>query len=92
MVQSMGTNDLYDIPQLFSILGLVAFYAFKRSAHVTYAYFNMFFIYYIGYAIVFKWLYLICFSIPFMQVWADKHKSTIVVIVLQALFGKKIQS
>ena len=59
LIQSMGYNGLYDIPGLLIILGLFAFYTFRKSMPYTHLIFLMISIYYISFAIWLKWLYLI---------------------------------
>lgn len=92
LMQSMGYNGLYDIPQLFMILILFSFFAYRKSAPRAYACFTLFFIYYIGVAVVLKTLYSIFLHIPIVSKWVLSHQEKTVVVVLQTLFGQRLKS
>lgn len=58
LIQSMGYNGLFDIPSLLLILGVFGFYSFRKTYPHGFQLFLFFSMYYIGFAILIKWLYL----------------------------------
>ena len=47
IMESMGFNGLFDLPQLFMILMLMSVFIFRESIKVKYAYMVLFLTYYI---------------------------------------------
>jgi predicted branched-subunit amino acid permease len=59
----MGFNGLFEIPQLFMILVLASFYAYRKNLLVTYGLLIVFVAYYIQFALTMKILYALAMSI-----------------------------
>jgi len=57
LLQSMGLNALFDLPQLFMILLLVALFPFRKLWPVAYGLCNIFLTWYIHCALTLKVMY-----------------------------------
>jgi hypothetical protein len=76
LLQSMGFNGLFDLPQLFMILLLMAFFSFRKSYKVEYGLGCIFLSFYIQYALTLKLLYNVLIKINYVQDFMDQNSKT----------------
>ena len=88
-MQSMGFNGLFDIPQLFMILLVIASYAFRKVFPIGYAKFNVFLVYYISYALVVKFCYGILSHINYIDYKLENNQDLKFVKALKLIFGDR---
>ena len=70
LIQTMIFNGLFDIPQLFMILFLVSFYAYRKTFFVTYGLLIHFVAYYIQFALTLKMVYGIASGTSYAKEYA----------------------
>ena len=73
LLQSMGFNGLFDLPQLFMILLLMAFFSFRKSYKVEYGMACIFISFYIQYALTLKLIYGVLVQIVYVKNYMDKN-------------------
>lgn len=92
LIQSMGYNGLFDIPSLLLILGVFGFYSFRKTNPHGFQIYIFLAIYYIGFAILIKWLYITFIEITLVDKYFKKNHNSLAITILQALFGKRLSS
>ena len=76
LVQSMGFNGLFDLPQLLFILLTLGAYAFRRRYYAAYGLSNFALASYIQLALTVKLLYGIVIRIEFVTMLMREHEAT----------------
>lgn len=90
LFQSMGYNVLFDIPQLFMILAMFALFSYRKSIPQSYHMMMMFFIYYIGYSIHIKWVYVVSIDIPIIKRYIRDNPDSWIIQLCATMFGNRI--
>mmetsp|Transcript_34734 Transcript_34734/g.53327 ORF Transcript_34734/g.53327 Transcript_34734/m.53327 type:complete len:447 (-) Transcript_34734:8731-10071(-) len=89
LLQTMGFNGLFDIPQLFLILLMLAFYAFRKSYYVGFGKFIFFSAYYIHFALLLKLTLGILLRIDFVKDYIQQHEKAVFVKIVTVTFGQR---
>jgi hypothetical protein len=88
LVQSMGFNGLFDLPQLFFILLVLGAYAFRKRYYSLYGFSCLGLACYIHMALTVKVLYAIIIRIEFVTILMTEHEETSgYVRALNIIFG-----
>jgi hypothetical protein len=87
LMQTMGFNGVFDLPQLVAILFIVGFYAYRNAFPIFFALLNFGLCYYIQIALMFKLAAKVALRVPFVQDYLDDNEDATTTIIVRVLFG-----
>jgi len=90
LLQSMGFNCIFDLPQLFMMLIFTSFFSFRKKAFIAYQFYVLFFVVYCALSVYIKLAYSILIHTKEYEAWYRENAKTTTVKVLSATFGQRI--
>ena len=89
ILQSMGFNGLFDLPQLFMILCILSLFVFRQQFRITFGFSLVFLSLYIQLAVTIKIIYIIAIEIDFVEMYfRDNYEKSSYVRYLRAFLGE----